>query len=37
MTPLRKSVIDELVRRNHGERTIKTYVAAVAAIANRLR
>ena len=35
MTPLRKRMIDELVRRNYGERTIKTYVGAVAAIARR--
>lgn len=37
MTPLRKRMIDELVRRNYGERTIKTYVAAVAAIAKSLK
>ena len=30
MTPLRKRMIDELVRRNYGERTIKPYVAAIA-------
>ena len=33
MTPLRKRMIEELVRRNYGERTQKTYVRAVAAIA----
>ncbi len=37
MTPLRKWMIDELVRRNYGERTIKPYVAAVAAIAKSLK
>jgi len=37
MTPLRKRMIDELVRRNYGERTIKTYVGAVAAIAKHFR
>jgi site-specific recombinase XerD len=33
MTPLRKRMTEELVRRNYGERTQKTYVGAVAAIA----
>ena len=37
MTPLRKRMIDELVRRNYGDRTIKTYVGAVAAIARRFK
>jgi integrase/recombinase XerD len=37
MTPLRQRMIDELVRRNYGERTIKTYVGAVAAIARRFK
>jgi site-specific recombinase XerD len=37
MTPLRKRMIDELVRRNYGERTIKTYVGAVAAIAKHFK
>ena len=37
MTPLRKRMIDELVRRNYGERTIKTYVGAVAAIARKFK
>jgi len=30
-------MIDELVRRNYGERTIKTYVGAVAAIARHFK
>lgn len=30
-------MIDELVRRNYGERTIKTYVGAVAAIARKFK
>ena len=33
MTPLRQRMIEEMVRRNYGERTIKTYVGAIAAIA----
>ena len=33
MTPLRQRMIEELSRRNYGDRTIKTYVGAVAAFA----
>lgn len=33
MTPLRQRMIDELRRRNYAERTIKSYVAGVAAFA----
>ena len=33
MTPLRQRMIEELSRRNYGERTIQTYVRAVAAFA----
>jgi len=33
MTPLRQRMIEELSRRNYAERTIKTYVAGVAAFA----
>lgn len=33
MTPLRQRMIEELRRRNYGERTIKSYVAGVAAFA----
>ena len=34
MTPLRQRFIDELTRRNYAKHTIKTYVAAVARMAN---
>lgn len=33
MTPLRQRMIEELRRRNYGDRTVKTYVGAVAAFA----
>jgi hypothetical protein len=37
MAPLRQRVIEEVVRRNHGDRTIKTYVGAIAAIAKHYK
>ena len=33
MTPLRQRMIEELRRRNYGDRTIETYVRSVAAFA----
>lgn len=37
MTQLRKKMLDELVRRNFGTRTIRAYVAVVAAIAKHYK
>jgi integrase/recombinase XerD len=37
MTPLRQRMIEEMVRRNYGDRTIKTYVGAIAAIAKHYK
>jgi integrase/recombinase XerD len=37
MTPLRQRMIDELVRRNYGARTIKTYVGNMVAIARHFK